>query len=77
MTPLSFLQMTARMGMIGAVEALRQYRHERKQRAVLLSALQNFADAYCPPDGSPLEWEACNSAYQVALDALKLTKVKP
>lgn len=33
----------------------------------LLAALEHFAAAYCPPDGSPLRWEACNEAYQHAL----------
>lgn len=33
----------------------------------LLDALAGFAEAYCPTDGSPLSWEECNEAYQVAL----------
>lgn len=36
----------------------------------LLNALQAFAEAYCPPDGSPLSWEDCNFAYAGALRVL-------
>ncbi len=43
----------------------------------LRDALQAFADAYCPPDGSQMEWETCNDAYQHALTVLASARPSP
>lgn len=32
----------------------------------LANRLADLCDAYCPPDGSPLDWAAMNDAYQEA-----------